>query len=199
MTNAVFILLSVNKWFIASCLNYVLNKWLAYNFHCFFNYYLCSHSRTFFTVISELLHTTVQSFWDNVCVSRSRSHICEQWLGGGGGGREGGVSSPDCNNMFDASRKALLSLCWQTDLLRTVAGGKGETSGNAMIRLLVSLLVLFSFHVSALKVENGENCSQSALLNTTLLVVGMGLYCHAVLKKNKKQKCLFGYLKVISW
>lgn len=56
-----------------------------------------------------------------------------------------------------------------------------------MIRLLVSLLVLFSFHVSALKVENGENCSQSALLNTTLLVVGMGLYCHAVLKKNKKQ------------
>lgn len=40
MTNAVFILLSVNKWFIASCLNYVLNKWLAYNFHCFCNYYL---------------------------------------------------------------------------------------------------------------------------------------------------------------
>lgn len=59
---------------------------------------------------------------------------------------------------------------WQTDLLRTVAGGKGETSRNAMMmmsRLLASLLVLFTFNVSALKVENGENCSQSALLNTT--------------------------------
>lgn len=90
MTNAVFILLSVNKWFIASCLNYVLNKWLAYNFHCLCNYYLYALTCTFFTVMSKLLHTTVQSFRDNVCVSRSRSHICEQWLGGGGG-REGGL------------------------------------------------------------------------------------------------------------